>query len=281
MGLAASACGHPADSRPPDLPGTLQTATRLTLGASATLGKDRTPAKACLNPDGLCVPGAYGIAECFRYEDIAVEIAGVPIPRTDVGGWTANPIFPPAPTGGNGYGCTYPAFEIDDLGVPAGSNTQEITVRVGGETATATVADWLIHRTLSVPDTFVPGSDIFVGVEPAVSVKEQLGRPGTGFARPSSYFTYDESELDEEWCRAKYDLVLPSTCISASIDDIAPEAWGDGGYTLLVPTIMPAGVGTFGFGEGGVSVETPICPFAACDVTVGRSTEVPGIVIGE
>jgi hypothetical protein len=253
----------------------------LTLGASATLGKDTTPVEVCLNPDGLCVPGAYGVDECFRYDDIEAEVAGIQIPRTEVGGWTEVPIFAPLPSGGNGYGCTYPAFEIDDLGVSELSNIEEITLRIGGETATATVADWLIHRTLSVPDTFVQGSDVFVGVEPSVSLKEQLGRPGTGFARPASYFTYDDIALDEEWCKAKYDLPPESTCLSASIGDIAPEAWSDEGYVLRVPTIMPAGVGTFGFGEGGVSVETPSCPFAACDVTVNRGTEVPGIVIAE
>jgi hypothetical protein len=265
--ILLAGCGEPAESRPPDIPGTIETATRLTLGGHGVLGDETTPVKVCMNPDGLCVPAHYRVDECYRYDDIEAIVDGTSIPLVWAGGWTPIPIFEPLPSGGSGHGCAYPGFALDDLGARAASTTQELTIRVGHESATVTVKDWLLERTITVPETLVRGTDVFVGVEPQVRVEQrQEDSQGT-------YILYDDPELDLEWCKTKYPT--SESCLAPSISTVDPASWNDEGFVLRVPATLPIGTGLFGFNEAWLQVEATSCPFTACEVTVNRSTEMP------
>src|SRR5690606_38345679 len=69
--LLSSGCGdRPADARPPDVPGTMDTLEQLVLGGHAVVGDEEISVKVCATPDGLCVLAEYSVNECFRYESL-------------------------------------------------------------------------------------------------------------------------------------------------------------------------------------------------------------------
>jgi hypothetical protein len=280
VSVACVACGPAAGSGPADSQGTRDTALQLVLGGDAALD-ERVPIKLCLNPDGLCVPSEYRVDECHRYDDIEADIDGVSIPRTSNGGWSSIPRFAPLPSGGNGYGCSYPAFALDSFGVPANAHTQTLTIKIHGQTIVAIAKDWLIERSLTAPSTFVKGTDVFVGLQPNVGSEQRQTKA------QATYFLYDDTSLDEAWCTAKGvcgPVTTPPevcTCLDAFLSDVHDSAWTDAGFLLRVPTSMPVGTGRFGFGEAWARVEVSTCPFIDCELTVNRGAEIAGITIAE
>jgi hypothetical protein len=249
----------------------METAARLVLGAHFAFGREPTPIELCLNPDGLCVPAAYRVDECHVYADIEATVDGIPIPRVTGGGWSTVPLFQPLPSGGNGHGCFFPSFELEHFGERGMSRTQELTIRVGSASATAIASDWLVERTISAPATFPRGTDVFVGVEPRVGAEQRQEKS------QGTYILYDDPENDLAWFRVKYPTL--DCCSSPGISDVNPDSWSDEGFVFRVPTDLPIGTGRFGFNEAWLSVAVTDCPFAACEVTVNRSAEVPVSVV--
>jgi hypothetical protein len=274
-GFACLGCGEPVDhSRPADLQGTRDTALQLVLGGHAVVDQP-SPIELCLNPTGLCVPSEYRVDECFRYDDIEVDLDGVSIPQTISGGWSAVQRFAPLPSGGHGYGCNYPAFELADFGVPLMPRTQTLTIKIQDETIVITVLDWLLERSLSVPATLVKGTDVFVGLEPSEGVGQRQAKS------EGTYFKYDDIRLTHEWYCAKYGCKAGTEGSDLEISEVDESAWTVGGFIQRVPTNMPAGVGRFGYDEAWAPVEVTNCPFSSCDVTVNRSVEALGITIAD
>ena len=262
-GLGATGCyflgvSSGDEERPDDVPGSIKSATQLILGGRATLADDSTPVELCFSPDGACWNAAHhGVDECHRYDDIQVLVSGIELTQERAGGWERTSF---------GWGCFYPSFEIEDVGFDARSNRTDVTVRIHGEEVFFIIEDWLIKRTLAVPETIARGTEVFVGVEPPVAEQIQVGNETVGGGRPRHYFIYDEPELNDN-------LV--------SFGDVEPEAWVEGGFHFTIPIDFSLGVGSFEMFEASVEMTVTPCAFDACKVKVNRAATVEGITVQE
>ncbi|WP_437284875.1 hypothetical protein [Sorangium sp. So ce406] len=271
VSIAVAACSPrvplegEATPAPPDSPGTALTAARLTLGACGVFDEGKGKVTVVLNDDGLCVANSWVSAEeCHFYDDIEVDIDGVRIPQVASGGWKFASDF--------GWGCSYPAFELDPVKELASSGgPQRLTVRIGGEPMTAVAVDWFVERRLRLPaGVIVGGTEALVLIEPGVDVDpaDPWYDPTQGF-----YFTYDERELNRAWCRAKngwdgYD---------SSLAEAAPEVPGGTEFLVPIPEGMPVGTGTLGTTDFYQRVKVSDCPFAECRVNITRGAQATGI----
>lgn len=255
------------DSRPPDVPGSLSTALSLTLGGHAIFWEDATSVEVCLTPDGLCVPADYRVDECFQYEDLKIFVNDVELPQEWPGGWSPHQAFEPLPSGGNGYGCTYPFFNAEDFVGPVGASSTELTVRLGNEEVRVVVSHWLTRRALRATGPMVKGTTVQIDVEPMVSSSIQTGADGQTGSLPTATFVYDDSTGE-----LPYDF---------QFGEISPGAWGATGFELSIPNDAPAGPGRLELGEFFKKLETPECPFMECNVIVNRISSEDGLSIEE
>lgn len=253
--VALNACGSMPEHSI-SLPGTIQTAQQLTLGFGA--GYDDTGTmlgvNACLNISGICVAQAtVDWRNCRDYSGAEFTIDGITIPQADSGGY-------------DGTGCTYPTFKAQipsHLLMPSGPH--QLTLRIARETVSLAITEMFENRHIALMGgKLVGASAANVIVQPRPTMTAEHG----------TYFIYDVDALNDQWCLAKNG----AHGFDSRLARIPPAAWHDQGFSFLVPTNMPSGLGTLIIDDA-FSAKLLPCPFAECRVSVGHENKIDDVEV--